>query len=44
MIVGSLIAAALVATIAVGGPGDMITLAERFANDAWAAAVTAFRR
>jgi hypothetical protein len=44
MVVGPLIAILLVATFMAGGVEDMVTLAERFANDAWDAAVSALRR
>jgi hypothetical protein len=44
MIMGPLIAVALVATITIGGPEDMIRIAERFANDGWEAVVRTFRR
>ena len=44
MVVGPLVAIFLVATFMAGGPDDMIIMAERFANDAWDAAVTVFRR
>ena len=44
MIVGPLAAVALLATLLSGGPADMVATAERMANDAWSATVTAFRR
>lgn len=44
MVVGPLIAIMLVATFLAGGPDDFIIMAERVANDAWGAVVTAFRR
>jgi len=44
MVVGPIIALVLVATIVGGGPSDLIVMAERVANDAWGAVVTAFRR
>ena len=44
MVVGPIIAIMLVATFAAGSPADLVVMAERFANDIWDAAVTAFRR
>ena len=44
MVVGPLIAIVLVATFVTGGVDDLVNMAERFANDAWGAAVAAFRR
>jgi hypothetical protein len=44
MVIGPLIAVALVATFTMGGPEDMIRVAERFANDGWDAVMRAFRR
>jgi hypothetical protein len=44
MVVGPVFAIMLVATFAAGGPADVVVMVERFANDAWDAAVTALRR
>ncbi|MGD9904749.1 MAG: hypothetical protein AB7U83_14895 [Vicinamibacterales bacterium] len=44
MIIGPVLAVALVATFTMGGPEDMIRVAERFATDGWDAVVRAFRR
>lgn len=44
MVVGPLLAIGLAATWLAGSPAEMVTIAERVATDAWAAAATAFRR
>ena len=44
MVLGPIVAVALIATYVAGGPADMVLIAERVATDAWAAAATAFRR
>ena len=43
MVVGPLLAVGLVLSIAMGGPEDMLRLAERFANDGWDVIVRTFR-
>ena len=43
MVIGPVIAVVLVASFTMGGPDDMIRLAERFANEGWDAIVRAFR-
>jgi hypothetical protein len=44
MIVGPVLAVALIATFTMGGPEDMIRVAERFANEGWEAVMRTFRR
>ena len=44
MVVGPIVAVALIATWVAGSPADMVLIAERFATDAWDAAATALRR
>jgi hypothetical protein len=44
MVIGPVLAVALVAGFTMGGPEDMIRVAERFANEGWEALVQAFRR
>jgi hypothetical protein len=44
MVLGPLVAVALLATFVAGGPSDLMIIVERAATDVWSAAVTAFRR
>ena len=43
MVLGPLLAVVRVASFTMGGPDDMIRLAERFANEGWDAIVRTFR-
>lgn len=44
MIVGPIVATALVMSSTSGGPDDMLRIAERTANQIWDTAATMFRR
>ncbi len=44
MVMGPILGVVLVAIWVAGSPAEMVTIAERVANDAWDAAVSALRR